>query len=178
MNAQMKDLQKFGTWATAMKRLRRVAWLVIVIADVGLLAWGAMAALAPERLPGPGSAPILAAGYEGFTGGSWQELVNTAPKAAEFMAVLFRVYGAYIVAFALLAIAITATAYRRGDSWAWWALLVGNTIAFGSAMMYDRTVGAIGPFELSEYLGLAAIYAALAVTAPFRAAGRPVRSTG
>ena len=38
-----------------MKRLRRLAWLVMVIADAGLLAWGVMAALAPEYLLGPGS---------------------------------------------------------------------------------------------------------------------------
>ena len=88
------------------------------------------------------------------------------------MTVLFRVYGAYIVAFGLLAITITATAFRRGDGWAWWALLVGNTIAFGAAMTFDWTVGAIGPFELSEYLGIAGSYGALAVTAPFLAAGR------
>ena len=56
--------------------------------------------------------------------------------------------------------------------------LVGNTIALGAAMRYDWIVGAIGPFEMSEYLGLALIYGALAVTAPFLAAGRPVRSTG
>ena len=47
-----------------------------------------------------------------------------------------------------------------------------NTITFGAAMTYDRTVNAIGPFELSEYLGLAVIYAALVVTTPFIAAGR------
>ena len=51
-----------------MKQARRFAWLVMLIADAGLLAWGAMAALAPDYLLGPGSKPILAAGYEGFTG--------------------------------------------------------------------------------------------------------------
>ena len=34
-------------------------------------------------------------------------------------------------------------------------------------MTYDWTVGAIGPFVMSEYLGLALIDAALAVTAPY-----------
>jgi hypothetical protein len=34
--------------------------------------------------------------------------------------------------------------------------VVGNTLAFGAAMAYDRIAGAIGPLELSEYLGLAA----------------------
>ena len=41
-------------------------------------------------------------------------------------------------------------------------------------MTYDKMVHAIGPFELTEYLGLALVWGALAVTAPFRAAGRPV----
>jgi hypothetical protein len=154
-----------GTWARAMARWRRVAWVVILIADVGLLAWAAMAALVPERLPGPGSTPILTAGYEGFTGGSWQELVATSPKTAEYTTLLFRMYGFYGVALSLLAIAIAATAFRRGERWAWWALLVGNTIGYGAAMVYDQVVGAVGPFELSEYLGLAAIYGSLAVTA-------------
>jgi hypothetical protein len=145
-------------------RWRRVAWLFILIADAGLLLWGAMAALVPDQLLGPGSAPILTAGYESFTKRPWSEL---ADASREFITVLFRVYGAYNVAVALLAIAITVTAFRRGDRWAWWTLLVGNTIAFGAAMTYDRIVGAIGPFELLEYVGLAGIYGSLAVTAPF-----------
>jgi hypothetical protein len=46
-----------------MTQARRFAWLVMLIADAGLLAWGAMAALAPDLLLGPGSKPILAAGF-------------------------------------------------------------------------------------------------------------------
>jgi hypothetical protein len=145
-----------------MTRLRRNVWLLVVAADAGILLWGAMAALTPEHLLGPGGAPILPAGYEGFSGSAWTDL---APAARGFMETLFRVYGAFNVAFGLLAIAIAATAFRHGERWAWWALLVSNTIAFGAAMTYDRTVHAIGPFELSEYLGLAVVYAALAVNA-------------
>jgi len=172
VSVDLKNRQEPGSRATVANRRRRVAWFLVLIADAGLLAWGAMAALAPDRLPGPGPAPILTAGYESFTGRSWSELADGSPMTAEFIVVVFRVYGAYIVAFGLLAIAITTTAFRRGDGWAWWALLLGNTIAFGAAMTYDWTVGAIGPFELTEYVGLAAIYGALVMTAPFRAAER------
>jgi hypothetical protein len=42
-----------------------------------------------------------------------------------------------------------------------------HTIALGSAMRYDWIVNAIGPFEVTEYLGLVAVWGALAVTAPF-----------
>jgi hypothetical protein len=135
-----------------------------------------MAALAPEHLLGPGSAPILNAEYEGFTGYSWSELAGAYPMTVGFMTLLFRMYGTFNVAFALMAIAITAAPFRRGDGWAWWALLAGNTLAFVAAMTYDRTVSAIGPFEMTEYLGLGAIYLALALTAPFLTAGRTGRS--
>ena len=94
------------------------------------------------------------------------------------MTLLFRMYGIYNVLFGFMGSAIAVTAFRRGERWAWWALLVGNTVALVSAMTYDKTVNAIGPFELTEYLGLALIWGALAVTAPFRAVERPIRATG
>jgi hypothetical protein len=147
-----------------MNRWRRIAWPLIVIADLGLLAWGAMAALAPDNLLGPGNLPILRAEFEGFTGASWSQLT---PGTASFITLVFRMYGVYGVAFGLLAALVAGTAFRRGESWAWWALLAGNTITYPLAMLYDWTTRAIGPFEATEYVALAAIYLSLAVTAPF-----------
>ncbi len=169
----MKNPQESETRDIPMGRRRRVAWILILIVDAGLVAWGAMAAAFPDYLLGPRRVPILTAGYEGFTKGSWTELAGTSPMTARYLRVLFRMYGVFNVAFGLMALAITVTAFRRGERWAWWALLIGNTIAFVSAMTYDRMVNAIGLFELSEYLGLALIYGALAVTAPFLRASQP-----
>ncbi|HEX9075895.1 MAG TPA: hypothetical protein VF932_08950 [Anaerolineae bacterium] len=157
---------------TTMKTWRRVAWILILIVDVGYIAWGAGAAASPDHLLGPGGKAILQAGYEGYSGGSWSELAGAFPLIAGYMAVLYRMYGVYNVLFGLMTSAIAVTAFRRGDRWAWWALLVGNTVALVSAMTYDKVVNAIGPFELTEYLGLAIVWGALAVTAPFLAAGR------
>ena len=86
-------------------------------------------------------------------------------------------YGVYNAAFGVMGTAVAVTAFRRGDRWAWWALLAGNTITLVSAMRYDWMVNAIGPFELSEYLGLVLIYGALAVTAPFPSTRRRVAAT-
>jgi hypothetical protein len=155
-----------------MKRLQRGAWILILIVDVGFVAWGAMAAAWPDHLLGPHGTPILTAGYEGFSRGSWSTLATTAPMAARYMDVLFRMYGVFNAVFGLVASAIAVTAFRRGDGWAWWTLLASNTIALVSAMTYDWTVNAIGPFEQTEYLGLAIVLGALAVTVPFRR-GRP-----
>ena len=160
-----------------MKRLQRVAWILILIVDVGYIAWGAGAAASPNRLLGPGGKAILPAGYEGYSGGSWSELSGASPPIAGYMTLLFRMYGLYCVLFGFMGSVIAITAFRRGERWAWWVLLVGNTVALLSAMTYDMTVSAIGPFELTEYLGLALVWGALAVTAPFRAVERPVRAT-
>jgi hypothetical protein len=159
-----------------MKR-RQIAWILILIVDVGYIAWGAGAALSPDHLLGPGGKAILPAGYEGYSGGSWSELAGGSPLAAGYMTVLYRMYGIYNVLFGLLSSVIAVTAFRHGERWAWWVLLVGNTIALVSATRYDWIVNAIGPFELTEYLGLALVWGALAVTAPLRVQALPVRAT-
>ena len=151
----------------ARDRKRLVAWILIVIVEVGLLAWGVMAAVWPDHLLGPGGVPIVNAGYEGYTNASWSELVATSPMTARYIQVVFRMYGIFNVLVGLLTTAIAVNAFRRGERWAWWALLAGNTIALISAMRYDWIVNAVGPFELTEYLGLAMVWGALAVTAPF-----------
>ena len=114
----------------------------------------------------PGGKTILPAAYEGLSKGSWSDLVKSIPMAARYMDVLYRTYGWYNVAFGVTTTLIAVTAFRRGERWAWWALLVGNTITLVSAIRYDWVVNAIGPFEVSEYLGLALVWGALAVTVP------------
>jgi hypothetical protein len=152
---------------------RRIAWILIASVNAAYIAWGIGAAAMPDHLLGPGGKAILPAGYEGYSGASWSEL---AAAPAAYMGVLYRLYGVYCVLFGFMSGSIAITAFRRGEPWAWWTLLVGNTVAMVSAMVYDRMVNAIGPFEMTEYLGLALIWGALAITAPVRATGRPVRS--
>ena len=155
---------------TPLARVRQYAWLGIVVADAGLLAWGALTVLAPEC---PGA--CMTNGYETSTGQSWAALTAVSASTSNFLLLLFRVFGAYNVAFGLLGIVVAATAFRRGEVWAWWALVVANTIAYGSAMTYDRMVGFIGTNEMLEYVCLGAAYVALAVTAPVQAWRRPGR---
>ena len=165
-------------WRTTHVKRRQVAWTLILIVEVAYIAWGAAAAALPNHLLGPAGKAILPAGYEGYSGGSWAQLADASPPIAGYMTVLWRMYGTYCALFGFIGGAITVTAFRRGERWAWWVLLVGNTIALVAAMTYDKTVHAIGPFELTEYLGLALVWAALALTAPFLAAERPLRPAG
>ena len=154
---------------------RKLAWILILVVDAAYIAWGAGVAIAPDHVPGPGGRGILPAGYEGFSGATWPAL---APTAAGYMSVLYRMYGIYCVLFGFMGSAIAVTAFRRGERWAWWTLSIANTIALVAAMTYDKVVHAIGPFELTEYLGLLLVWAAFAITAPWRPAARPVPVMG
>jgi hypothetical protein len=147
-----------------MRSSRRYGWVVILIVDVGMLVYGAMAVVFPDK---------LVPGYESYASRNWSELVTTDLQTPGFILLLFRLLGGYNLAFAVLAIGITVTAFRPGQRWAWWALLVGNSLAFGASMTYDQIVGSIGVFEMLEFVGIAAIYAALAATAPLLLASRP-----
>ena len=159
-----------------MKR-RQIAWILILIVDAGMFLWGAGAAIAPDHLLGPGGQAILPAGFEGYTGSSWSELSGASPMSAAYMTVLFRLYATFCVLFGFMGSVITVTAFRRGERWAWWTLLVSNTVALLAAMTYDKLVHAIGPFEVTEYLGLLLVWGAFAFTAPVRSVASPIPAT-
>ena len=156
-----------------MKR-RQIAWILILIVDALYIAWGGGAALSPEHLMGPGGKGILPAAFEGYSGGSWSNLVSATPVIAGYIRMMYRMYGIYCLLFGVLGSAITITAFRRGERWAWWTLLIGNTVALVAAMTMDKMSNAIGPLEMTEYLGLALVWIAFAISAPFRATPRPV----
>ena len=155
--------------------LRRVAWIAVLVVDAAYILWGAAAAIGPESLPGPGGVAILPAAFQGFTGSSWSALVGNSPETAGYVALMYRMYGIYCALFGLLTSAIVVTAFRRGEPWAWWTLLFGNTVALVAAMRMDWLSRAIGPFEVTEYVGLALVWGALAVTAPHLATARQHR---
>jgi hypothetical protein len=79
-----------------------MAWILILLVDVGYIAWGAGAAVSPDHLLGPGGKAILPAGYEGYSGGSWSELARASPLVAGYMTVLYRMYGIYNLLFGLM----------------------------------------------------------------------------
>src|SRR5262245_26464239 len=126
--------------ADAFTRRLRAASNVVLVVDVANIAWGAMAGAMPEGLLGPGGKGILPAAYDGYTGGSWSELVRTSPITARYVVLMYRMYGIYCAVFGVMASAIAATAFRRGARWAWWTLLAGNTVALVSATLARREI--------------------------------------
>ena len=62
--------------------------------------------------------------FNTMAGTTWAELRVADPGAAKFIDYLWRAEGAALVAVGLLTLAISATALRHGERWAWYAMWV------------------------------------------------------
>lgn len=133
-------------------RVRRWAWILILATDAGMTFYGIQAVATPA---------MMTPGYESFTDSSWTGLVASTPAVASYVLLLYRLVGGLNVALGLVLIAVTLGAYRRGARWAWFTLLAGNAIGFGLPMTYDQITGAIGPFEILEFLAVGIVLLAL-----------------
>lgn len=142
--------------ATATPRWLGLAWKAIAVAGLGILVYGVSASLDPN---------VLTAGFETYTDATWDGFAASNGQAADFILMGFRLLGVFNFAMGFTLIAITVMAFRHAERWAWWALLVGNTLAIGGPIVYDQAVGYIGPYEVLEYVGLFLVYVALAATA-------------
>lgn len=141
--------------ATAPSRPGSLAWMLILVADAGILMYGILVAAMPS---------VLTAGYESYTGTSWTELVARAPREAAYLLWVYRLVGGLNVALGITLIAVAVGPFRRGERWAWFTLLGGNVMAFGIPMTYDQITGAIGAFEILEFAALGAVFVALALS--------------
>ena len=160
-----QPLRPHAHYALHRNPLRRYAWIAVVIAELDLIAWGLMAAALPQYMPGPANAAMLPVQYQTFSDAS---AVWLAGRTAAFITLEFRLLGVLSMTIGIMGLLVACTGFRRGERWAWWALLVGNTIAFAAPMTYHHLVSAIGPFELTEYVGITLVYIALVVSAPIR----------
>jgi hypothetical protein len=62
--------------------------------------------------------------FNSMTGTTWDELRTANPGAAKLIDYLWRAQAAALVVVGLLTVAISLTALRRGDRWAWYAMWV------------------------------------------------------
>ena len=140
------------------------AWKILLVADAGVLLYGRMGLLDPGNFRD---------GCQSYSGEDRTAFASTSPAAAGYLLLLARLVSGINVAFAAGALAIVGTAFRRGEAWSWYALLVSNAFAYGSPMVFDLTVGSIGPFERVEQALAVAIAVGLAMSAKAILGRRP-----
>jgi hypothetical protein len=103
-----------------------------------------------------------------LTGTTWDELRVADPGAAHFVDYQVRVGGIYLVMIGSLTAAISVTAFRRGERWAWYAMwvwplgvaaaaaLIANSMGPGTGIPIPIMSGAFFVVVMVATLGLSA----------------------
>jgi hypothetical protein len=103
-------------------------------------------------------------GLQSFIREPWLDFVASIAKLASFISLLGRILGIQLIVIGIMAIAITLTAYRRGENWSWYVFLSGNTLGWGSGLAMEGITG-ITPVVMIEAIVLLITYVGLAISA-------------
>lgn len=144
------------------KALQRYAWILLMVVSILSLLIG----LGDFILAGNGDPALV----ESMTGTRWVAVKAANPPLANLVNLLTRILGAWLIGFSILSLAITVTAYRKGERWAWyalWALPLAFVLIFGAFLTAGRLPGSPTPPALFSAPGLFAM-SALGLLLPIR----------
>lgn len=96
----------------------RFGWIVFLVLSLIIALFGLGDILTGGSTFAGGEAPTV----QGISGMTWQELGSDSPNAANMINYLVRAGGAHLFVFGVLSLVVAATAFRRGDRWAWCAM--------------------------------------------------------
>ena len=134
-----------------------ISWILVLIAESALVAYGIGAIIFPDSLFSPS--------FEKLSGQSWDSLVSASPKVAAYISLSNRLIGGFNIAFGVLAIFVAMKGLRKGTPWCWYALLIGNSLAYGAPISFDLSTGQIALPEISEIVLIGVIYFSLSLSA-------------
>lgn len=104
--------QKSGTF------FERYGWIVFVALGLVIALFGLGDITTGGATFDGGEAPTVL----GISGMTWQQLSGTSPNAASMIDYLVRAGGVNLFLLGLLSMVVAATAFRRGERWAWFAM--------------------------------------------------------
>ena len=134
----------------------KISWKIMMVPPIFALLLG----LSLTVVPGIS----VAQNFQSFMGQPWADFVTSNAKLGTFLSMLIQLIGVQVIVIGIMSIAITLTAYRRGERWSWYILLVGNTLAFGSGLVWEAATDVIRPLVMYAIMLLVA-YVGLAISA-------------
>lgn len=135
----------------------RISWKIMMIPHIVVLIFGLIWTLGPSDIS-------VGQDLQAFMGQPWTDFVTSNTMVASFISLLGRVLGVQLVVIGIMAVAITLTAYRRGEKWSWYVFLAGNTLGWGSGLALEGSTGVI-VIAIVEGIILVVAYVGLVISA-------------
>ena len=104
-----------------------------------------------------------------YTGVSLSDALAQGSKSAELWLFAKRIWGIELVGLSVLMTIVTAKSYKKGETWSWYALLIGGCIFWGSLIGYKLVIGYFQPTPSSMTFIVGAILFILGLAVPAKA---------
>jgi len=105
--------------------------------------------------------------FAGYTGQTWFDYYDAAPRFAQIYMINKKLIGFPIMSMCVLSWFIGQYGLRKGEKWAWFALLIAGLLTWGSLIGYKIVLGYFNPdpSSLTFIVGALLCLAGLAVSA-------------
>ncbi|UCC20591.1 MAG: hypothetical protein JSV62_04705 [Promethearchaeota archaeon] len=100
-----------------------------------------------------------------YTGQTYQEYLVSDPRFAEMYIITKKLIGVMLLIIGLLILEINQQAYRKGERWAWFALLLAGGLAWGTFIVYKIVIGYIGLSMITFAIGATLVVVGIALPA-------------
>lgn len=137
-------------------RSLKISWKIMMVPPIYVLLLG----LCLIVFPGP----FIAKNYQLFMGHPWADFVASNARLVIFLSMLNQLIGVQAIGYAIVTMAIILKAYRRREKWAWYVLLAGNTLGFGSVLAWEAATNLIPALVINAIM-LLVTYVGLAISA-------------
>ena len=127
-------------------RSLQVSWIVLTVALVPAMLSGILLAVAPTV--------FIAGEFAAFTGGSLGEFAEAQPAAYAFLLLEDSELGVFLFGLLLLTLLITVIPYRKGERWAWYAVLASLILSAIGSVGLNIPTGDLGVVILTGSIHL------------------------
>ncbi|MFX1327598.1 MAG: hypothetical protein ACFE91_05570 [Promethearchaeota archaeon] len=95
--------------------------------------------------------------FKWYTGLAFPDYLESNPDFAKIYIINKKLIGFMLLVIGLLILLINQFAYRKGEKWSWFAILITGTIAWGTFIVYKIVIGYIGVSMITFALGAALV---------------------
>ena len=134
-------------------KVSKVSWILLVVVGCFGIIIGLMALFAPNV--------FVVNEFQLLTGHQWSDFKAANPQVSSYISIMLFEIGFFALAVGISILFITLFAYRKGEKWAWYLLLIIITLVFGGAIRANIYIGDMAlvmiciVFLVIAYIGLA-----------------------
>ena len=103
--------------------------------------------------------------FAAYTGQDYFDYLASSPRFAEMYIITKKLIGIMLLVIGLMILLINQYAYRKGEKWSWYALLIAGGTAWGAFIGYKIIIGYIGVSMMTFAIGAALLLVGIALPA-------------